>query len=166
VHNKFTREWDGPPVNFLDLSTLRALCSLVCPQHTVVYIRPKANEKGYAADGNTVQETLGDHSMLRREFPNVLLFQDMLAASPSDDYNSLQLKLHADCQRFVSVQGGNSVVASYFGGTNIVFAVKGPEVRHGTYSSLYPLLSGCRVVHARTHQEVLSRATELFCAEP
>lgn len=43
-------------------------------------------------------------------------------------YNTLEFALHSRCTRFVSVQGGNSIVASYFGGTNIVFAVKGYEL--------------------------------------
>ena len=37
----------------------------------------------------------------------------------SMDYNRLQLMLHANRHHFVSVQGGNSVIASYFAGTNV-----------------------------------------------
>ena len=42
--------------------------------------------------------------------------------------------------RFISVLGGNSVLASYFAGTNLVFAVKGHEMKtHGQGNKSYEL---------------------------
>lgn len=32
--------------------------------------------------------------------------------------------LHANCNAFVSVQGGNSVIASYFAGTHVILLLK------------------------------------------
>ena len=163
VHNKYGSEWGGPPVNFLDCCTLRALLQgLLARGRRVVYIRPCADERGYVADDNQALAGLQDHAMLRQDFPGVLLFQDLLAASPHMDYNSLQMRLHADCRRFVSVQGGNSVLASYFGGTNVVLAVKGPELVHGVFESLYPRLSGCRVVVVSSGTQLVEQALELL----
>jgi len=169
VHNKHTREWDGPPVNFLGLPLLADLLSLLAPSHTIVYIRPGGLHTeslascacaGYTGDHNDAVE-FGDHALLRQRFPDVHIFQDLLAAS-AHDYNGLQLRLHAECDRFVSVQGGNAVMASYFGGTNLVYAVRGPEVRYGTFQTLYPRLSGCTVVQVGAPSEMLREAAKRF----
>ena len=40
IHNKYTREWDGPPCNFLDLETVDSLAAMLKTLYTVVYIRP------------------------------------------------------------------------------------------------------------------------------
>lgn len=137
IHNKYTWEWAEPPANFIDIPTLLELADLLKPHYTIVYIRPVAHAKGYSADESDVLE-FDDHAMLKEAHPEVLLFHELLKQYHDYDFNRLQLMLHANCNHFISVLGGNAVIASYFAGTNIVYAVKGHEIEHTTeYGQLY-----------------------------
>lgn len=137
MHNKYTWEWAEPPANFIDVPTLLELVTLLKPYYTVVYIRPAAHAQGYSADDNDVLE-FNDHDSLKEAHPEVLLFHELLKQYHEYDFNRLQLMLHANCDYFISVLGGNAVIASYFAGTNVVYAVKGHETEQTTeYGELY-----------------------------
>ena len=147
IHNKYAQEWAEPPVNFIDIPTLVELAGLLKPNYTVVYIRPSSIQtehtqaNGYSEDFNELLQ-FNDHEELRKQHPEVLFFHDLMKRFHEHDYNRLQLMLHASCERFISVQGGNSVIASYFAGTNVIYAVRGHEVEHDMeYNELYPRLA-------------------------
>ncbi len=158
IHNKYTEEWEGEPVNFLDLPTLQTLFEILTPCYQVIYIRPSPNAfRGYRLLQDHQRDyELNEFSLIRKSFPSVILFQDMLETYPSFSYNQLQFMLHSNCEFFISVQGGASVVASYFGGHNYIFIKKGDELKFNTISSLYPLLSGCNVEQFHDYDSLLS----------
>ena len=56
----------------------------------------------------------------------------------------------------MSVLGGGSYLASYFGGTNIVYAVRGWEVKSNAYENWFDKFSGARVVAASTPTDLLA----------
>lgn len=141
IHNKYASEWGEPPANFIDVATLLQLALLLKPYYNLIYIRPQSHGRGYAADDNELLE-FNDHEALRREHPEVTFFHELLTEHPDLDFNTLQLMLHANCDHFISVLGGNAVIASYFAGVNIIFATKGHELEHSSeYGILYPHLS-------------------------
>ena len=112
-------------------------------KYTVVYIQPTWTETGYCRDQNEVDASRGDdkplplvdeasskHSQKVAAEEGVLTIQQLLAQHPGLSYNKLQLMLHANCEHFISVQGGNSYIASYFGGTNIIMHRQGMFILH------------------------------------
>ena len=160
IHNKYAQEWDELPVNFIDIPTLMELAVHLKSHYTVVYIRPVPHATGYSEDFSKILQ-FDDHEELRQQHPEVLFFHDLMKRFHEHDYNRLQLMLHANCSHFVSVQGGNSVIASYFAGTNVIYAVKGHEVEHDEeYNELYPRLTvdpEHAVVHrVKTYTELLT----------
>ena len=129
------------------------------PHYTLVYIRPTATSHGYAKDDSDVLE-FDDHARLKEAHPEVLLFHELMKQHHEYDFNRLQLMLHANCDHFISVLGGNSVIASYFAGTNTVYAVKGHETEHTSeFGELYRNLaveSAQSTVHrVRNYSELL-----------
>ena len=141
IHNKFTREWGEPPANYIDIPTLMELATLLKPRFTIVYIRPTVHARGYAEDINEMLQ-FDDHEELQQQHPQVLFFHDLMEKHHEYDFNTLQLMLHANCNHFISVLGGNAVIASYFAGTNVIYAVKGHETEHESeYGELYPRLA-------------------------
>ena len=54
--------------------------------------------------------------------------------------------------------GGSSYLASYFGGTNVVFARRGWEVASGAYEQWFDRFSGARVIAAGSPRELLEAA--------
>ncbi|DBA95148.1 TPA: hypothetical protein ACH3X1_015702 [Trebouxia sp. C0004] len=60
------------------------------------------------------------------------MFDELLRQYREYGFNRLQLMLHANCDHFISVLGGNAVIASYFAGVNVAYAAKGHETEHST----------------------------------
>lgn len=141
IHNKYASEWGDPPVNFIDVPTLLELASMLKPYFSLVYIRPQSHGRGYASDDNELLE-FNDHKALKDRHPEVTFFHELLDQHPELDFNTAQLMLHANCDHFISVLGGNAVIASYFAGVNIIYAAKGHELEDvSEYGILYPHLA-------------------------
>ena len=121
ILNKYTSEWGHNPVNFLGVQELRRLLAYLMPKHTVIYKRHTASGLEDYNDDKAVgsELVLRDKEMIRAEFPSVLLFEELAAGLPKtndpEDENLLLFGLMALSDRFVTVQGGNAVVSSYFG---------------------------------------------------
>jgi hypothetical protein len=87
-----------------------------------------------------MEKGLGDKAMIRHEFPDVVLFEQLMATTTAvttatgrgrvmadpEDENLLMFTLMAASSGFVSVQGSVTVASSYFGGSVVVVVV----VRH------------------------------------
>jgi len=72
-----------------------------------------------------------------------------------NNFNHFQLLIHANCDNFISVQGGNSVLASYFGGINVIYSKRGSELVCGAYSGHYKKYSNCDVVHSDNYEDFI-----------
>jgi len=154
VSNKFNREWNAPPVNFLSLDALSQLFDRLTPHYTVVYNRPGSDM--IVVDHNDAQ-SFNDKTYLRRHYPNVFLAEDLYAQyrDAVTSFNHFQLALYAQCERFISVQGGNSILASYFGGTNLIFQRKGQEIFFNELDTIYPRLAGTNCIGSSSYEDLL-----------
>ena len=154
IANKFNREWGRQPVNFLPTEILVRLMERLVPHYTVVYNRPAGDL--IIGDHNAIGD-LGEKSILRERFPEVLFAEDIFARMRPQvsGFNHLQLCLYAQCERFVSVQGGNSVLASYFGGTNLIFQRQGQEMFFHELKTIYPRLAGTACHGFADHEALL-----------
>ena len=65
-----------------------------------------------------------------------------------NNYNETQLKVMANCDHFISVCGGNSILSSYFGGTMISYVHKGKELRPNYFgeNSYFRKLSNAKII--------------------
>ena len=70
--------------------------------------------------------------------------------------------LYANCNLFVTVQGGSSILGSYFGGVNIIYAVGGHEVnpKIDSYRNWYHEFSGAKIIPCNSHDKVLEAIEE------
>jgi hypothetical protein len=133
----------GFAVNHLDVDLLLEVVGRLVDRYTVIYDRPRAVD--IVNDHAEVREP-GDIEALRATFPEVVTIQDLHAAHPDLTFNELQLRVLASCGSFVSVLGGGAYLASYFGGTNIVYACRGFEVDTDAYRSWFHHFSGARML--------------------
>jgi hypothetical protein len=152
--NKYNMEWKKDPVNYLDLDTLDWLFSNYKDKYEIIYSRFRP-EMGYDDTVDTMD--LGEWDLVSSH--GITTIQDL--KTEGINYNLLQLKLYPHCNRFITVQGGTSILASYFGGENIVFAKSGMEVKNNTYS-WYPLLGGSRIHHVTTYDDLKERAKSIL----
>lgn len=158
VSNKYQTEWDGGPVNYIDLDTLDKIFKLLTPNYTVIYNRPRPSN--IVEDHSTLLD-FGDFELIDKKYKeNVRLIQDLQNMAPELSFNELQLYIYANCVNFISVQGGNSVLCSYFGGKNIVYAVRGMEVKWSVYETYFPLFSCTNIVHVKNNSDLIESIKE------
>ena len=155
IHNKFNSEWRKPPINFLDVNTLTEIFKTLNNKYTIVYIRPKNK---HIVNDNSATYNLHDYELLGKY--NIIdgneLYEQTKEKHNIENFNHFQLMLHSNCEHFISVQGGNCVLASYFGGTNIIFARAGAELSCNAYNGHYKRYSNCNVLHHNNYKDLLT----------
>ena len=161
VANRYNMEWDGPPISFLSIEMLRFIFDSLKDNYTIVYNRPGAQ---HITMDNSEIYNLNEIEWIRSNYPEVILMDDLYKENKGNakNFNHLQLMVYANAENFISTHGGTSVLASYFEGTNVILSKQGPEHTFGCYEALYPKLSGARIFHAKTDEELLRMVKQNF----
>ncbi len=187
IHNKatdgiFVEFESGARMPMLSASCLQTIFDEYASRYTIVYVGKvvrgtrgygldtgeRWNATGFRGDGRastfdkteSADERLSRISQLLAAHPEIYRFNSLLKRYSSLDYNVLQFLLHAQSQHFVSCTGGSSVVASYFGGTNIVVTnYHTPTRAVGGYLSA---LASTHVVLVRYERDLLEAMERLF----
>lgn len=160
ISNKYAIEWGQQPFNFIDLPTLGKILKLIEKDYQVIYCRPTGKE--IVSDQNEIVP-LRDFELIR-EHPEVLTIQELSKRNPDLSFNALQMMIFANCKKFISVQGGNAVLASYFGGTNIIYAIKGQELSCGDFNH-YGLYGRTNIVPCANYSDFLSCIKALYVSK-
>jgi len=118
INNKLTEEWSEAPINCLHENELRELLIQLKDKYAIGYIRAQGNEKGYCNDRSKILEQ-NDFSIVKQYATEVVFAQDLISRF-NIPFNFAQCLIHAQSDIHISSAGGNSILASYFGGTNII----------------------------------------------
>lgn len=155
VYNRYNKEWDRPPINYFDLTTLRKLFTMLLPKYEVVYFNVRGREE---LEDNAHSMDLGDYEMIRKKFPKVRIIHD-LVEQYGGDYNEVQLRVFAGCQKFITQNGGPSILASYFGGENIIYSRECRELwpTVNSFYNWYPHLGGSHIRVVQTHEDLIAK---------
>lgn len=172
ISNKISNEWKRGPINFFDLDMLRHLIiNFVKAGYYVVYNRPGNAVAEDEWQEDTAALKFDDYKFIRKlylkdEFKGkVRLMQDIHYNNPGTSFNEIQVRMMARSRCFLSVQGGNSILSSYFGGINIIYTRLGFEADFDTYKKHYVKLSGAKVHVARSYHSVGKLVTKLLKLE-
>tara|TARA_R100001082_G_scaffold101748_1_gene71440 strand:- start:288 stop:1238 length:951 start_codon:yes stop_codon:yes gene_type:complete len=145
ISNKFNLEHGEIPFGFFDIKCLHEIFSCLTEKgYEVVYKRVTNKESHFTIDQNEMNSInagyndilanvdgigiINDHQ-LTKYFDNVYLFDDLVEKYNQFNYNEVQLKVMANCDKFITVCGGNSILSSLFDGTVISYVHKGKELR-------------------------------------
>lgn len=163
VTNKFNIEHGEVPMGYFDIECLCWMFDFFKNKgYTVIYKRATNRETEFSKDANEIQSLENGYEdicadvagigvitdfQLTKYFDNVILLSDIVGKS-KQPYNEVQLKVLANCDKFVSVCGGNSILSSMFGGTVISYIHKGKELRPNYFgvNSYFRKLSGANVI--------------------
>ena len=97
-------------------------------RHSVIELQDKMH-------GSIAIHNFKDKEMIRKEFPTVVLYDDLqVRLTDVEDQNLLLFGIMSLSDRFLSIQGGDAVVSSYFGGKTTIFIRVGPEAYKGDYN--------------------------------
>lgn len=117
------------------------------PKFQIIYYRPGSKE--IKDDGSQIND-LKDHDFIRQKHPDVKLIQDLHKENKDLSFNMLQLMCFSNANHFITVQGGCSILCSYFKGTNIVYGARSKkrtvdEIIYKAYDRWYHKFSGSKV---------------------
>ncbi len=144
IANRYNSEWNSSPVSYLSLEVLRQCFDLLKNRYQIVYNRPESSQ--ITNDNSDILE-LHDKEMIKREFPEIILLDDLYNRDKGkvNSFNHLQLLVYANSKRFISVHGGTSALASYFGGQNIIYSKQGHEHPLNEFQNVFTKLSGAKI---------------------
>ena len=153
IANRYNMEWDGPPISFFSVELLEIIIAKLKPFYTIIYNRPRPQH--ITTDNSDIYD-MDEYSWLKSNHPEVILLEDLYEENKAgaENFNHLQLMVYANASKFLSIHGGTATLASYFGGTNLIFSKQGPEHHFKCYHKLYPKFSGANILHAKTEDEV------------
>ncbi|WP_219224854.1 hypothetical protein [Pedobacter antarcticus] len=153
IANRYNMEWDGPPISFYSIEDLQFIISNLKDKFTIIYNRPRPE---LITTDNSESYDLNEFDWLEQEHPEVVLMDNLYKENKGKarNFNHLQLMVYANASHFISVHGGTAALASYFGGINLIVSKKGPEHHFNCYQKLYPQLSGAKIFHAKSSEEI------------
>tara|TARA_R110002124_G_scaffold115133_1_gene270855 strand:+ start:125 stop:1072 length:948 start_codon:yes stop_codon:yes gene_type:complete len=161
ISNKYNLEHGQQPFGFFDIQCLYDMFTYITScGYEVIYKRATNKESEFAIDENEINsihkgytdivaDVEGVGVISDRDLPKymegVTLFDDLIQ---DEDYNTTQMKVMANCDYFISVCGGNSILSSYFGGTMISYVHKGKELRPNYFgeNSYFRKLSNAKII--------------------
>jgi hypothetical protein len=155
IMNKYATEWNGPPRNFLSYKMIETLFDYLTPNYQVIYNRADKH-----TSDEVTQKNLNEKGLIRKKYPEVILFEDLFQKYKDRfTFNTLQMLIYANCDNYISVQGGFSVLASYFAKKNFIYATAGNEVKVGSYK-WYNEFAGSEIHHHNNYVTLLKDIKE------
>ncbi|MBK23620.1 MAG: hypothetical protein CME70_06400 [Halobacteriovorax sp.] len=168
VNNKSCSEWNGPPRNRIEIDELRLIFEEFL-DHDIVYIRPTNNLDFPDPLQGNIQ--FNDYDLVKK-YDNIYTGNDLMKLW-NVDFNTMQLMAHSLSEKHISICGGNAIIASYFGGTNIIvdkyLPPNAPRVVPGDMSlrgvwktdSYLKDINGSRIIGVNNIDELSSALQEL-----
>ncbi len=158
IANRYNREWGVEPINFFDLNILEWLFSNLKKQYEIVYI---AVDLPKALQDNEAPIPLNDRELCKKH--GVKVFQDI----KGECWNTSLLQVFANCEHYVTMNGGYAILASFFSGTNIAYTrerggVSSKEYKHKEFDRYYPNHNNQRTVGVYNEDELKQKVQAIY----
>lgn len=159
ICNRYNNEWGNSPINFFSIDCLDKLFTLL-KDYQVIYWAVDLPE--VLQDG-VKPIKLNDREFIKDKHPEVLIFQDLLKAK---DWNTEQMKVFANCSKFITMNGGYSILASMFGGQNIIYSKSGQkqtrEISIGSFQRWYPEFNNSQIKYVENYSQLYESVKMLY----
>lgn len=161
IANKYNREWMGNPVNYLSLEIIEFIYDNFAGKYQIIYNRP---ESGKIVDDESEIMEFEDKKHVKEKLEKIILMDDLYNYSLDrvNNFNHFQLMVYANTENFISVHGGTATLASYFGGINMIYSVRGHETFFREYQTIYPKLSGAKILHVESESSLRDNLIKYF----
>ena len=158
ICNRYNIEWGVRAINYFNEEILEWMFSTLEKQYEVVYFPVSISSEFY--DG-VEPITLDDIAIARKH--KVTLFTDLCKGK---SWNETMLKVFANCEHYITMNGGYSILASFFSGTNIIYSVPGSvetkELKQGSFWRWYPNINNVRTLHTPSHEALKEKIEALY----
>jgi hypothetical protein len=193
IFNKFALEHGNMPIGYFDMIMLQQIVEYLTQQgYAVVYRRPSNHD--YVQDQNEVNSVhidlinqygikaynndndIIDDKQLMSYYSDCFLLEDLYEKSNIESKNEFELSLYSNAAGFITVNGGNCVLASIFGKPIVVYACEGKEMRDNYFNDncyfkkfanapIYPILDpkeDIKKYDTRKYDEVINTIKTVF----
>lgn len=153
VYNRYNNEWPAnpdlnKPVNFFSLEFLDSVFKKYSEKFQVLYFNVEGTPELY---DNAPPIHLEDIGLCKKY--GVLHIIDLKEKHPGLTYNQLQMYYFSNCGRFLTMNGGGGILASYFGGINVIYSKYSKELEFGDFE-YYHLFGGSDIKVCKSYPEV------------
>jgi len=156
ICNRYNVEWSLKPINFFDCEILDWMFSNLT-DYEIVYFAVDLPKEFY--DG-VEPIKLNDIEIAKKH--GVKVSQNIKGKS----WNKSMLEVFANCEHFVTMNGGYSILASMFSGTNIIYSVPGQvetrEIKNKSFWRWYPNINNVRTLHVESYEQLKEKITSLY----
>jgi len=167
ICNRHNIEWGKKPINFFNLKTLEDIFKLLQNEYQIIYINIEGVPELY---DNAPPITLGDYELLKK-YRKVINIHKLHKKNKDLSFNELQLMLFANCEKYITMNGGHAMLASYFGGENIIMSKPGkpqsrelnPEVN--SFYRWYHEFGGQRIKVVHNKVDLLTTIKSQWCVK-
>lgn len=157
IANRANIEWRHSVINYFDAEILDWMFSSLSDKYEIVYL-PVSIPKDIQDGVSPVD--VGDIPVAKKH--GVKMLPDLIKTS----WNDTLLKVFANCDHYITMNGGYSILASYFSGTNIIYSKPGTvqtkELNCNAFYRWYPNISGVRTLHVPSYDDLKEKVTELY----
>lgn len=159
ICNRYNVEWGYKPINFFDLEILEWMFSNLKDKYEIVYF-PVSLPKDLQDHESPIK--IGDIALSRKH--GIKVFTDF-----EGDWNTNLMKVFSNCEHYITMNGGYSIMASLFSGTNIIYSVPGKvetrELKQNSFYRWYPNLNNVRTLHVPSYDDLKRKITSLYIKE-
>ena len=155
IYNRYNNEWPGErrlnrPLNFFSIELLTEIFDNF--EGRILYCNIHGQKELY---DDAPALDFPDRELVE-QYDNVTHIDDL-----EESYNLAQLMAFANCPLFLTTNGGGCILASYFGGKNIIYT-NPQKIGNRVYPredqtndfSYYHLFGGSEIVHVHTYEEI------------
>ena len=161
ICNRYNIEWSFKAINYFDLNILDWMFSNLKKDYEIIYFAVDLPTEFY--DGVEPLK-LNDIEIAKKH--GIQVFQNIKGKS----WNESILKVFANCEHYITMNGGYSILASMFSGTNIIYSVPSQdenqvetrEIKNKSFWRWYPNINNVRTLHVPSHNELKQKITSLY----
>lgn len=158
ICNRYNVEWSTGPINYFDTKILSWLFENLKDKYEIIYFPVSIPEN---LQDHAHSMTLQDLEVCR--FHGVKTLPSLIGKST---WNETMLRVFANCENFITMNGGYSILASMFSGTNIVYSKPGQpqaqEIDHKSFWRWYPNINNVRTIHAQSYEDLKKWVTSVY----
>lgn len=155
ISNKFNTEWGMKPINYISKLSIIKIINILKNKYKIYYNRPT----NIISDNSKIFDLKEKDDVEKNG--GILIEKEYKIYNKNFTFNEFQMALFSGCDDFISVQGGSSILSSYFGGSNMILARKGQELTSRSYS-WYKKLSGCDISVFNSEDDLIDSISKKY----
>ena len=152
IYNRYNNEWPASinkPVNYFSLVLLREIFDILKEKYNILYVNIQGQPELY---DNAPPIEIEDRELCKEY--GVTHVMDLQERHPGLSFNQILMYYFSNCKKFLTMNGGGGILASYFGGVNLIYTKQSKELISGDFG-YYHLFGGSEIKVVTDYDSIL-----------